>query len=206
MLANFEEQLKTAKAGKQFDQILEKYQDASAEADKELEKEKKKQMSRMEKRLKDRRNQVKAQIDLKKKDELNQIQKGADEVLDQLKEKAEKIEQIIKIDETENKSKNIQKAQVIQQKYTSKADLMFSLMKQQISKKVKEEISKKEQEIQQLKQQHETEAEKIQNELIEEAAQYANQIAENVTLKKSHLKELQKQFEFVDDSEKEHLL
>ncbi len=54
-LAQFEDKLREAKDGKDFGKVLENYQTASKRVDGELEKEKAKQNSELEKALKNRR-------------------------------------------------------------------------------------------------------------------------------------------------------
>jgi hypothetical protein len=59
-LASFEDKLREAKDTKDFGKVLEGYQSASKRVDSELEKEQAKQLSELEKALKNRRGQRKA--------------------------------------------------------------------------------------------------------------------------------------------------
>ena len=67
-LATYEDQLREAKNTKDFGKVLDGYQQASKRVDSELEKEKLKQQTDLEKILKNRRGQKKAQIEKEKGD------------------------------------------------------------------------------------------------------------------------------------------
>ncbi len=72
-LSSFEDKLREAKDTKDFGKVLEGYQQASKRVDGELEKEAAKQRAELEKALKNRRGQKRAQIDKDKNEQIRQL-------------------------------------------------------------------------------------------------------------------------------------
>ena len=105
-LASFEDKLREARDGKDFGKVLEGYQAASKRVDGELEKEAAKQKADLEKALKNRRGQKRAQIEKDKNEQIKALQKQFEQDTEKERRQADEIKGIMRNEDLNQGAEN----------------------------------------------------------------------------------------------------
>ena len=98
-LQHYEDLLKESKNSKDFGAVLDQYQQASKRVEAELEKERIKQEAELEKALKLKRGQRKAQLDKDKSEQLKDINKHYEEETEKQRKEAQELRNMLALEE-----------------------------------------------------------------------------------------------------------
>lgn len=99
-LSSFEDRLRDAGNTREFERVLDEYQDQSRRVDSELEKERLKQQQELERALKNRKGQRRATIEKEKAEALRQVQAEFEAASEKERRDVEELKALIKLEES----------------------------------------------------------------------------------------------------------